>query len=63
MMHKRDEASLGLDGIDCVAFRPERRIEEAPAAYKPIDPVIAIQNELQMMHSVARLRPVLTFKA
>ena len=31
----RDEV-LGLTGVDCIALRAERRIEEAPAAYKPI---------------------------
>lgn len=59
----RDEASLGLRGVDCVTLREERRIEEAPAAYKPIQPVIHAQVEAGMVRVVAKLKPILTFKA
>ena len=59
----RDEASLGLTGVDCITLREERRIEEAPAAYKPIQPVIEAQVRAGMVKVVARLQPVLTFKA
>lgn len=59
----RDEASLGLTGVDCITLREERRIEEAPAAYKPIQPVIDAQVRAGMVKVVARLQPVLTFKA
>jgi tRNA-splicing ligase RtcB (3'-phosphate/5'-hydroxy nucleic acid ligase) len=58
-----DEASLGLTGVDCVTLRAERRIEEAPAAYKPIQPVIDAQVRAGMVKVVARLQPILTFKA
>lgn len=57
------EEQLGLTGVDCIALREERRIEEAPAAYKPIQPVIDVQVEAKMVEVVARLRPILTFKA
>ncbi len=57
------EAELGLTGVDCITLRDERRIEEAPAAYKPIQSVIDIQVEAGMVDVVARLSPVLTFKA
>ncbi|MBD2205834.1 RtcB family protein [Calothrix sp. FACHB-1219] len=57
------EASLGLTGVDCITLREERRIEEAPAAYKPIQSVIDVQVEAEMVGVVARLSPVLTFKA
>jgi tRNA-splicing ligase RtcB (3'-phosphate/5'-hydroxy nucleic acid ligase) len=57
------EAELGLIGVDCITLREERRIEEAPAAYKPIQSVIDIQVEAGMVDVVARLSPVLTFKA
>jgi tRNA-splicing ligase RtcB len=57
------EAELGLTGVDCITLRSERRIEEAPAAYKPIQSVIDVQVEAQMVDVVARLSPVLTFKA
>lgn len=57
------EAELGLTGVDCITLREERRIEEAPAAYKPIQSVIDIQVAAGMVDIVARLSPVLTFKA
>ncbi len=57
------EAELGLTGVDCITLREERRIEEAPAAYKPIQSVIDVQVEAEMVGVVARLSPVLTFKA
>ena len=58
-----DEEALGLRDVECVALREERRIEEAPAAYKPIQPVIDRQVEAGLVRVVARMRPVLTFKA
>ncbi|PHJ58722.1 RtcB protein [Nostoc linckia z18] len=57
------EAELGLTGVDCITLREERRIEEAPAAYKPIQSVIDVQVAAGMVDVVARLSPVLTFKA
>ena len=59
---QREEA-LGLTGVDCIALRAERRIEEAPAAYKPIGPVVASQVEAGIVGEVARLAPLMTFKA
>lgn len=59
----QDEHALGLTGVDCITLREERRIEEAPAAYKPIEPVIACQVEAGVLDVVARLRPLMTFKA
>ena len=47
----------------CVTLREERRVEEAPGAYKPIGPVIESQSEAGLIQPVARLRPWLTFKA
>ena len=47
----------------CVTLREERRIEEAPEAYKPIGPVIEAQEEAGLIDGVARLRPWVTFKA
>ena len=60
---KETEAELGLTGVDCITLRDERRIEEAPAAYKPIAPVIDRQVEAGMVKVVAKLQPILTFKA
>jgi tRNA-splicing ligase RtcB len=57
-----DEEALGLRGVECVTLREERRIEEAPAAYKPIGPVIECQVAAGIGGVVARMRPLLTFK-
>lgn len=57
-----DVDALGLAGVTCVTLRDERRIEEAPAAYKPIEPVIDAQVAAGVMRVVAKLRPLLTFK-
>ncbi|MEG3839753.1 RtcB family protein [Microcoleus sp. herbarium14] len=59
----KTDAALGLTGVDCITLREERTIEEAPAAYKPIQPVIDVQVEAQMVGIVAKMKPVLTFKA
>ncbi|HLP87616.1 MAG TPA: RtcB family protein [Nostocaceae cyanobacterium] len=40
---KHSEEKLGLTGVDCITLREERRIEETPAAYKPIQSVIDVQ--------------------
>jgi tRNA-splicing ligase RtcB len=48
---------------ECITLRDERRIEEAPSAYKAIGPVIDAQVEKGLIAPVARLRPLLTFKA
>ncbi|HHO51763.1 MAG TPA: hypothetical protein ENK18_13025 [Deltaproteobacteria bacterium] len=53
---------LGLEGVDCVTLRAERVIEEAPVAYKPIEPVVQAQVEARILDPVARCAPVLTFK-
>lgn len=59
----KSDAALGLIGVDCITLREERRIEEAPAAYKQIQPIIDLQVEAQMVDLVAKMKPVLTFKA
>ena len=59
----KTEEDLGLTGVDCITLRQERRIEEAPAAYKPIDSVIDVQVKAGIIDVVARLSPILTFKA
>lgn len=56
------DGDLGLEGIECITPRAERRVEEAPAAYKPIEPVIDVQVGAGVFAVVARMRPVLTFK-
>lgn len=61
--NQETEAGLGLTGVDCITLREERRIEEAPAAYKPITPVISAQVQAGLVEVVARMLPILTFKA
>jgi tRNA-splicing ligase RtcB (3'-phosphate/5'-hydroxy nucleic acid ligase) len=61
--NRETEAELGLVGVDCITLREERRIEEAPVAYKPITPVIEAQVQAGLVQVVAKLRPILTFKA
>lgn len=46
----------------CVTLREERRIEEAPAAYKNIGPIIEAQQEAGLIQTAVRFRPWLTFK-
>ena len=47
----------------CLTLREERKIEEAPQAYKPVGPVIASQEAQGMIRTVARFKPWLTVKA
>jgi tRNA-splicing ligase RtcB len=47
----------------CVTLKEERRLEEAPSAYKPIGPVIEAQEQAGLIQVVARFKPWLTFKA
>ena len=54
---------LGLDGVECITLREERRIEEAPAAYKDISSVVNAQVQAGIIDVVARMKPILTFKA
>ena len=61
--NKESEDELGLTGVDCITLREERRIEEAPAAYKAIAPVINAQVQAGLVQVVARMHPILTFKA
>ncbi|WP_245916076.1 RtcB family protein [Merismopedia glauca] len=61
--NQESEDELGLTGVDCITLRQERRIEEAPAAYKPITPVIEAQVQAGLVEVVALMRPILTFKA
>jgi tRNA-splicing ligase RtcB len=48
---------------ECVTLKEERKIEEAPGAYKAIGPVITSQEEQGMIASIVRLKPWITFKA
>jgi tRNA-splicing ligase RtcB (3'-phosphate/5'-hydroxy nucleic acid ligase) len=59
----RPAVPVGEQSWQCVTLREERRIEEAPSAYKPIGPVITAQQEAGLIEAVARFRPWITFKA
>ena len=60
----RRMAGAPSDGSwQCVTLREERRIEEALAAYKPIGPVLAAQEQAGLIEAVVRLKPWVTFKA
>ena len=49
--------------FECITLKEERRIQEAPSAYKPIGPVITSQIEEGLVTPIARMSPILTFKA
>lgn len=49
--------------VDCITLNPERLREEAPRAYKPIHAVIDVQERHALTRRVARMSPLLTFKA
>ena len=56
---------IAIAGVENAIFRlrEERRIEEAPAAYKPIGPVLSAQEQAGLIDAVVRLKPWVTFKA
>lgn len=60
---KKDKNFLGLDGVECITLKEERKIEEAPGAYKEIGPVIHSQTEEKTVSVVAIFSPITTFKA
>ncbi|TXH68459.1 MAG: RtcB family protein [Thiothrix sp.] len=47
----------------CVTLKEERRIEEAPSAYKPIGAVIESQQQAGLIKVIAKFKPWITFKA
>ncbi len=59
--HKANE-DLGLTCIDCITLKEDRKIEEAPSAYKNVDEVVDIQVQKGMVNPVAKLKPLVTFK-
>tara|TARA_R110002096_G_scaffold16898_9_gene57978 strand:+ start:105928 stop:106122 length:195 start_codon:yes stop_codon:yes gene_type:complete len=60
---KKKGADLGLAGVECITLKEERLVQEAPAAYKPIQSVVDVQADVGIVAPVARMRPILTFKA
>ncbi|WP_028103564.1 RtcB family protein [Pseudoduganella violaceinigra] len=59
----RPAAAQGGQPWQCVTLREERRIEEAPSAYKPIGPVISAQEDAGLIQAAVKFRPWITFKA
>jgi tRNA-splicing ligase RtcB len=59
----RPSRELGLESVECITLREERLLEEAPAAYKAIGPVVDVQVDHGLVRPVATLEPLLTFKA
>lgn len=60
---RRMRAEQAPGAWTCVTLREERRIEEAPQAYKPIGPVIHAQEAAGLIRGAVRLKPWITFKA
>ncbi|MDE1464159.1 RtcB family protein [Spartinivicinus poritis] len=58
----RDGKDIGLGCIDCITLKEDRRIEEAPGAYKDINAVVDVQIQNGIVSPVAKLAPLLTFK-
>lgn len=53
---------IGLGCVECITLKDERKIEEAPAAYKNINDVIEIQQCSGIVAPIANFQPILTFK-
>ena len=60
---KKNNSLLGLDGIECITLTEERKIEEAPGAYKNIGKVIQSQVDEKVVEPIAIFSPITTFKA
>lgn len=59
---KRIETDNATLPWQCITLKEERLREEAPIAYKPITPVIQAQQNADLIHTVVKLKPWLTFK-
>lgn len=62
-MSWRPPSHADVRHFECITLKEERMVEEAPSAYKPIGPVIASQVEEGLVNPIARLSPIMTFKA
>lgn len=60
---KKNKDFLRLEGVECITLKEERKIEEAPGAYKDIGPVIQSQVEEGLLNVIAIFSPLVTFKA
>lgn len=62
-MRRVPKDELGLSSVECITLHEERLVQEAPGAYKDIDAIVRVQTDAGLATPVARMRPVLTFKA
>lgn len=62
MRNQKAESNQAKLPWQCITLKEERMREEAPAAYKPITPVIEAQENANMIQSVVKLKPWITFK-
>lgn len=58
----RGGKDIGLGCVDCITMKDDRRIEEAPGAYKDINTVVDVQVKNGIVSPVAKLKPLITFK-
>jgi tRNA-splicing ligase RtcB len=61
-MRSKVPVQAGAQSWECVTLREERRIEEAPSAYKPIGPVIEAQEAAGLIRAAVKVKPWVTFK-
>ena len=62
MRNQKAESNQAKLPWQCITLKEERMREEAPAAYKPITPVIKAQENANLIQSVVKLKPWITFK-
>lgn len=60
---KKNPKNFQLEGVECITLKEERKIEEAPGAYKDISQVIQSQVDERMIDVIAVFSPLVTFKA
>ena len=62
MRHQAAQSTAHLP-FECITLKAERLREEAPQAYKDVQPVIAAQEAAGLIQGVAKFKPWVTFKA
>ena len=62
MRHHAAQSTAHLP-FECITLKAERLREEAPQAYKDVQPVIAAQEAAGLIQGVAKFKPWVTFKA
>ncbi|MCO6537122.1 RtcB family protein [Gilliamella sp.] len=62
MRNKKVEFEKTTLPWQCITLKEERLREEAPIAYKPITPVIEAQQKADLIQTIVKLKPWITFK-